>query len=180
MSCRAFHHVLALLDDDERAMWSVLERAIEIAEVERARLTIAKTTDPGRMVRWFAPMATVSRAGLVVEPDTTSPCCMLDQATAAVPASIPVTRVLLGGDTARGLRRLAESATYDLVVMRDGFAAHHRSVRSELRRLNLSTLLVCTRRLPEADQPAVGDPTAAAVPTIANTIGKKDLLERRS
>jgi hypothetical protein len=55
MTSHAFHQVLVLLDDDERAMWSVLERAIEIAEVERARLTIAKTTDPGRMVKWLAP-----------------------------------------------------------------------------------------------------------------------------
>lgn len=164
MSCRGFHHVLALLDDDERAMWSVLERAIAIAEGERARLTIAKTTDPGRLVKWFAPLATLSRAGLVVEPDTASPWCMLDRATAAVPASVPVTRVLLGDDTARALRRLAKSATYDLVVMRDGFAAHHRSVRCELRRLNLSTLLVRTQRSSETDQPAAPDPAVAPAP----------------
>jgi hypothetical protein len=178
MSCHAFHHVLVLLDDDEQAMGTVLERAIEIAEVERARLTIAKTTDPGRMVRWFAPMATASRAGLVVEPDMQSPCCMLDRATAAVPASLPVTRVLLGADTARALRRLAETATFDLVVMREGFAARHRAVRRGLSRLNLSTLLVCTRRSDAAEQPAGSSQSAASAPAHANSV--EDLLGHQS
>jgi hypothetical protein len=179
MSCRAFHHVLVLLDDDDRAMWSVLERAIEIAEVERARLTIAKTTDPGRLVRWFAPLATVSRAGLVVEPDTASPCCLLDRASTSVPASIPLTRVLLGDDTACALRRLAENTTYDLVVMREGFTAHRGPVRREIRRLGLSVLLVCAHTPPEAGQ-AVPGASSTPLPAMSNAIRQEDLLEHPS
>lgn len=180
MSCHAFHHLLVLLDDDERAMSTVLERAIEIADVEHARLTLAKTTDPGRMVKWFAPLATVSRAGLVVEPDLHSPCCMLDRAIMSVPASIPVTRVLLGEDTARAVRRLAESTTYDLAVMRDTFAAHNRSVRRTLRRLKVSTLLVCTQAPREAEQPSARGATVASPPVITNAIRQEDLIEHRS
>jgi Universal stress protein family len=172
--------VLVLLDDDERAMWRVLERAIEIAEVERARLTIAKTTDPGRMVKWFAPLATVSRAGLMVEPDRESPGCMLERATASVPASIPVTRILLGDDTARALRRLAESTRYDLAVMNERFAAHNRSVFRLLGRLGVSTLLICPEPSADTDQPAVRTPIVASAPAITTTIGQEELGERQS
>ena len=54
MSADSFRQVLALLHDTEHEMWRVLERAIELADTERARLTLAKTTDPGRLVSWVA------------------------------------------------------------------------------------------------------------------------------
>jgi Universal stress protein family len=180
MSCRAFHQVLVLLDDDEGAMWSVLERAIEIAQVERARLTIAKTTDPGRMVKWLAPLATVARAGLMVEPDTESPRCMLDGATASVPASIPLTRILLGENTARAVRRLAESTSYDLAVMDEKFAARNRSVLRLFRRLNVSTLLVCSDPTAGADRPAGRTKMVASAPAFTNTIRQEELLDHQS
>ncbi|HZE05262.1 MAG TPA: hypothetical protein VE127_08570, partial [Solirubrobacteraceae bacterium] len=48
-------HVLAVLEDGESRLWSALDRAIELADAEHARLTLAKTTDPGWLMRWFAP-----------------------------------------------------------------------------------------------------------------------------
>jgi hypothetical protein len=142
MSCRSFRHVLALLDDDETAMWTVLDRAIELAEAENARLTIAKTTDPGWIVRWFGPLAVLSRCGTVVVPDTQLQCSALDRASEYVPASIPLTRVLLGPDTACALRRLAEPADYDLLVVKESLVAHDRALRREIRRLGLCALTV--------------------------------------
>jgi hypothetical protein len=51
------HHVLGILEDDEQRLWATLAQAIAVAEAEHARLTLAKTTDPGWLMRWFAPAA---------------------------------------------------------------------------------------------------------------------------
>jgi hypothetical protein len=145
MSCRSFHHVLVLLDDDEASMWAVLDRAIELAEAERARLTIAKTTDPGWIVRWFGPLTVLSRCGPMIEPSTDAQCAALDRASSYVPPQIPLTRVLLGSDTVCALRGLAKRSSYDLLVLRESLLARNRSLRREIRRLGLCTLTVCTR-----------------------------------
>jgi hypothetical protein len=50
-------HVLAVLDHDEGRLWASLDLAVQIADAERARLTLAKTTSPGLALRWFAPAA---------------------------------------------------------------------------------------------------------------------------
>jgi hypothetical protein len=143
MSCRSFRHVLALLGDDEAEMWSVLERAIELAESERARLTIAKTTDPGWIVRWFAPLAALWRCGVMMTLDTAHNQRALDRASAHVPASIPLTRVLLGQDTARSVRGVVERSCCDLLIAPASVMAHNRSLRREARRLELCTWAVC-------------------------------------
>jgi hypothetical protein len=140
MSCRSCRQVLALLGDDEPEMWSALERAIELAEAERARLTIAKTTDPGWIVKWLAPMAALWRCGVMMTLDTAYHERALDRASAHVPASIPLTRVLLGQDTARAVRGLTERTCIDMLVAPDSLLAHDRALRREIRRLGLSTL----------------------------------------
>lgn len=177
MSCHAFLHVLVLLDDDERAMFPVLDRAIELAEVEHARLTIAKTTDPGRIVRWFGPMAMISRGGPMIEPPLDCQSRALDCAAAYVPASIPLTRVLLGSNTGRALRRLAQTQCYDLLIVREGFAAHNRRLRKEIRALGLSELAVHPRSGSPASVPASG-PAPASTPSIG--ISREDVLEHHS
>lgn len=175
MSCHAFLHVLVLLDDDERAILPVLDRAIELAEVEHARLTIAKTTDPGRIVKWFGPMAMITRAGPMIEPPTDCQRQALDCAAAYVPASIPLTRVLLGTDTVRALDRLAQTECYDLLIVREGFAAHNRGLRKAIRRLGLSELTVCTRSAAPTSLPSSGP--APAPPSSA--INQEELLEHQ-
>jgi hypothetical protein len=142
MSCRSCRQVLALLGDDEPEMWSALERAIELAEAERARLTIAKTTDPGWIVKWFAPLAALWRCGVMVTLETAYHQRALDRASAHVPASIPLTRVLLGQDTARAVRGLTERTCIDLLIAPESLLAHDRGLRREIRRLGLRTLSV--------------------------------------
>jgi hypothetical protein len=145
MSCRSFRHVLALLGDDEAEMRSVLERAIELAESERARLTIAKTTDPGWIVKWFAPLAALWRCGVMMTLDTAHNQRALDRASAHVPASIPLTRVLLGQDTARSVRGVVERSCCDLLIAPASLLTHNRSLRREVRRLELCSWAVCPR-----------------------------------
>jgi hypothetical protein len=123
-------------------MWGVLERAIELAEAEHARLALAKTTDPGWLVRWFGPLAAASRGAAMITLDAEHQQRLLDCASAHVPASIPLTRVLLGPDTACAIRRLAEHACFDLLVT-DEVAARSRRLRREIRRLELCTLAIC-------------------------------------
>jgi hypothetical protein len=53
--------------------------------------------------------------------------------------------VLLGPDTACALRRLAEPADYDLLVVKESLVAHDRALRKEIRRLGLCTLTVTTQ-----------------------------------
>ena len=52
--------VLGVLEDSDHQMWPVVMRAVELAHATEARLTLAKTTDPGRLMRWFAPSASLS------------------------------------------------------------------------------------------------------------------------
>jgi hypothetical protein len=78
----------------------------------------------------------------MLTPDAEIGRAMLDRATAYVPASVPLTRVLLGADTACALRDLVRHGCYDLLIIRDGFMARNRAVRREIRRLGLCTLRV--------------------------------------
>ncbi len=151
MSCGSFRHVLALLNHDEPALWAVLERAVELAEAQRARLTLAKTTDPGRIVKWFGPMTILARAPCQPQPDLQQFAQnRLARACEFVPASVSLTTVLLGPDTACALRRLADHDSYDLLVMDSRLAAHNHKLRREIKRLGMCTLTV----LPQADSPS--------------------------
>lgn len=143
MSAVSFRNVLALLHDNEEEMWAVLERAVELADTERARLTLAKTTDPGRLVRWFCPLTPLCRLAPIAEPDLSAIAARrLARLAETVPASIPLCTVLLRSDTCGSLRRLADRVPFDLVVVSAGQLAHGLKLRRELRRLGVCTLSV--------------------------------------
>jgi hypothetical protein len=150
VSASSFHHVLALLEDDSSGDWSVLDRAIELAEAEHARLTLAQTADLGGVV-----VSCISVCGAVTctVPPTEAELRegaghRLAKAAEFVPASIPLTTVLLERDTARAVRRLAESGCYDLLVVSDRLFAHSRKLRRVVRRLGISTLSVSPEPVP--------------------------------
>lgn len=48
-------------------MCAVLGRAVDLAEAQRARLTLAKTTDPGSVVKWFGPPALLAAGAGVTD-----------------------------------------------------------------------------------------------------------------
>jgi nucleotide-binding universal stress UspA family protein len=166
MSADSFRQVLALLHDTEHEMWRVLERAIELADTERARLTLAKTTDPGRLVRWFSPLAPLCRLAPIAEPDlSTHAARRLAEVAETVPASIPLCTVLLGLDTTASVRRLAERTPYDLVVVSATALGHDFKLRRLLRSLGVCTLSVAWDGLggvePEVREPlGIGAPRA--------------------
>lgn len=143
-----FHHVLGVLDDDEVGVGTVLADAVRLAEAERARLTLAKTTDPGRLVRWLRPCAVLSLIVpmteiLSAEADMTAIAGhRLARAAEFVPDSIPITTLLLGPQTGTALRALIRSDTYDVVVARAALLARNPRLRRELRKLGVCALAV--------------------------------------
>ena len=118
MSSTTFRHVLALLHDDEREACGILDRAVAIADAEHARLTLAKTSDPGRLVRWCGPLAALGRCAPMLPPDPRAIASRtLGQMTDRVPRSIPLGLLVLAPDTAGSMRKLLSQTRYDLVVV---------------------------------------------------------------
>jgi hypothetical protein len=143
LSARSFRHVLALLHDCEQDIAVVLDRAVEMAQAERARLTLAKTTDPGRLVRWFGALAPLGRMAPLCEPDLEAIAGhRLARAAELIPAEIPVSTVLFGRNTARALRKLAAGGAYDLLVVAATELGRDAKLRREIARLDLCTLAV--------------------------------------
>lgn len=160
MSCRSFRQILAVLGDEEPAMWAVLERAVDLAEVQRARLTLAKTTDPGPVIKWFGPPALLAAgagAGVTESELQAVAADKLARASEFVPESVSLTTVLLGTDTACALHRLAKDDTYDLLVIDIALADHSHRLRREIKRLQLCTLTVLPQPS-QSDRPGPREP----------------------
>jgi len=135
------HQILGVLEDGESRMWAAFWRALELAETEQARLTLAKTTDPGWLMRWFGPAALQSAALQPGDPEgLTMASYALARVVEFVPPEIPVTTVLLGHSTAASLLRLIRSGSFDLVVLTPQLA-HDRRLRRELPKLGIGTAL---------------------------------------
>lgn len=145
-------HVLGVLEDDERRLWAALDEAIALADAGHARLTLAKTTDPGWLMRWFGPAALNA---MCVSADAgdfrTAASHKLARAAEFVPACVPVTTLLLAENTAVAVSELLDRGCYDVVVVTDGLCAHNRRLRCELRRPDVRTVLVPARPGPPAD-----------------------------
>jgi hypothetical protein len=140
------HHVLGVLEDDERRLWATLERAIALAETDNARLTLAKTTDPGWLMRWFAPAALNAMCVSSEELDfRTAASHKLARAAEFVPGCVPVTTVLLAESTADALTELIGRGHHDLVVVSDALFARSRRMRCSLRAVGVELAVVPSR-----------------------------------
>ena len=147
--------VLGVLGNDEGRSWVTFDRAVQVAEAEHARLTLAKTTDPGWLMRWFAPAAIQSMAVTAFDLELeTSARDMLARAAEFVPAQIPVTTMLLGRPTGPALRELIRSGSHDALVCSDTLLAHNARLRRELTRRYVRTITVSRDPKPTANQPA--------------------------
>jgi hypothetical protein len=150
------HHVLGVLEDDERSLWATFRRAVQLADEENARLTLAKTTDPGRILRWLSPFTTGwLYVPLDTDPQTTA-SHTLARAAEFVPGWIPVTTRLLGPRTASAVQDLVAGGAYDALVATERRLAHSPRLRTELERLGLRTVAVApTADIPEHDMNGV-------------------------
>ncbi len=135
--------VLGILEDDERCLHATFERAVELADRERALLTLAKTTDPGWLMRWFAPAAIPS----MMVPET---CLDFDRiagnrlarAVEFVPAWIPVTTVVLPRNTSKGVLGLLRTGCYDGIVASSGLLGQCPRLRRGLIRAGVEIVAV--------------------------------------
>jgi hypothetical protein len=166
MSSTSVRHVLAIVYDGEPEARDVVDRAVQAADAERARLTLAKTSDPGRLVRWCAPLAALGRCAPVLMPD---PRSMASRALAhvadRVPASIPLGLVVLAPDTACSTRKLLGRGDYDLVVVSGRELRRDLRLRRVLRRAAVSVVPVREGTSPLRPDP--GPDPAAAEPRLA-------------
>ena len=150
MSTTSFRHVLALLEDDSDGMWGVLERAVELADAERARLTLAKTVDGTAIVTCACALGPMLCAvPLTEEALKQEGADRLAQAAEFVPASIPLTTVLLGWDTPRSLRCLVKQGCHDLLIVGSRYVKHRPMLRRAIRKLGISTLTVSPEPAPK-------------------------------
>ena len=163
-------HVLGILEDDERRLWTTLEQAIAAAEAEHARLTLAKTTDPGWLLRWFAPAALNAMCLSSEELDLrVAASHKLARAAEFVPGCIPVTTVLLGESTTSALTELIGRGSHDVVVMSDAMHARCRRVRGALKAHGIRTILVPT-------QPPTAGPAGGASSSQSPGVSPSDTL----
>ncbi len=130
----SMRNVVGVLEDDPDRLWSTFASAVALAERERARLTLVKTLETGKVYVWCVPFA----AGGVYIPPEEDPGVqagrLLARAAEFVPMEIPVTTQVLGLDTERDLRRLIGSGAYDAMVADERFLRHRRKLRRDCRR----------------------------------------------
>lgn len=126
-------NVLAVLGDNDDAMWETFDEAVALAQAENARLTLAKTCDDGRSSVWVTPFAF---SGAYVPPQFDTPedaARVLAEVVDRVPASLPVTTVVLNPDTQGALLKLLSCNNYGAVVADCRLLRHCRRVRRALR-----------------------------------------------
>jgi nucleotide-binding universal stress UspA family protein len=102
--------------DGSPGSWAALERAIDIASAQRARLTIAAVVAEPRLYAGFGPLAIPYSPDTLRRDAEQEMLRLLAMARDEVPADISLTTQLLVGRPAKALASLAASGDYDLVV----------------------------------------------------------------
>jgi hypothetical protein len=135
--------VLAVLDGDAVVSRRVLERAVEIAETTRARLTLSKPTRPGLFTRVCAHLGAAAElcSFLFESSDCNAPDAELQAAVATelaliaehLSCSVPLTTLVLRGSASAALRRVAKAGTYDAVILPARVAGRRGRLRSAFR-----------------------------------------------
>ena len=99
-------HVLAVLGDGKESIEATFAAAVDVADRANARLTLVKTCDPGRAYVWAVPFAV---GGAYLPPEMESPeeaARLLARLAERVPASIPLTTLVLGSDSQAALQKI--------------------------------------------------------------------------
>lgn len=123
-------------------MAATLREAVALADARNARLTLVKTCEPGRAYVWVAPFAAGS-AYLPAELESPDEAArVLSRFADQVPASIPVTTLVLTKDTQVSLLTLLRQAHFGAIVAEADLLSHCRRLRRQLRREQLYTILI--------------------------------------
>jgi nucleotide-binding universal stress UspA family protein len=102
--------------DGSPGAWAALDRAIEIAAGQRARLTIAAVVAEPRLYAGFGPLAVPYSPDTLRRDAEREMLRLLAMARDEVPADVSLTTQLLVGRPAKALAELVATGDYDLVV----------------------------------------------------------------
>jgi nucleotide-binding universal stress UspA family protein len=102
--------------DGSPGAWAALDRAIEIAAGQRARLTIAAVVAEPRVYAGFGPLAVPYSPDMLRRDAEREMLRQLAMARDEVPADVSLTTQLLVGRPAKALAELVATGDYDLVV----------------------------------------------------------------
>lgn len=133
-------NVLCVLEQSEERSWSTFATAIELAQRERARLTLVTGREPGRVCTWCAAFMV---GALYVPPDgdpDQAAAQLLARAAEFVPGDIPVTTMVLSAEPKRDLRRLIRSGAYDALVADEQLLRRAWLLRGDCRRHGVTAI----------------------------------------
>lgn len=157
-------NVLCVLEPPEECCWSTFATAIELAERERARLTLVTGRERGRVYTWCAAFMV---GALYLPPDgdpDQAAAQLLARVAEFVPGDIPVTTMVLSAEPKRDLRRLIRSGAYDALVGDAHLLSRAWRLRRDCRRHGITTL---ASHLVPGSSPQNGRAIAVELPAIA-------------
>jgi nucleotide-binding universal stress UspA family protein len=166
-----FHRILVGVDDSPAAR-RALDRAIELAADGHGRLgLLASAPRPPLIIATSPVVPPASRSQLCDEMVDWAQECV-EEATAHVPAEIPVTKLVRHGEPAAALLAEAETGCWDLVVVGQSARRHRlrRPVGARLGRHSTPVLVVheqppvpdrARRRFARRSRRAAAPPVAA-------------------
>ena len=136
-------------------MWmTVLDRAVELADAEHARLTLAKTSGLGRVGMCLCSFTVLTCAPPVSKEQLQAEASQrLAQAAESVSDWIPLSTVVLSSDTPRALERLVERSGHDLIVVSESDLAHNRGLRRAVCKLGIAALMVTSEPMAQSRLP---------------------------
>jgi hypothetical protein len=149
MSRRDGFALVALLGGTEREMWSVVDRAVELAHAKHGSLTLAAGPEREPLRTWLTGARSRRRAAgeQRLRPDD-----RLARAAEFVPAAIPLATRRLEAGGAGAVRELTRDGAYDLLVIGHTPVAHSRRLRRQLRQTRVSVLIACPQAIPDAER----------------------------
>jgi hypothetical protein len=123
-------------------MAATLRAAVELADARNARLTLVKTCEQGRAYVWVAPFA-VGSAYLPAELESPEEAAqILARLATEVPASIPLTTLVLTRDTQTSLLKLLGQGHFGAIVADPDLLSHCRRLRRWLQREQIWSIAV--------------------------------------
>lgn len=152
-------NVLAVIGDGEESIRATLAAAVELAEVANARLTLVKACEQGGTYVWIAPFAV---GAAYMPPPLESPedaSRLLARVAEDVPASIPLTTLVLTADPQTSLLRLLRAGNFGAIVADGDLLSHWWRLRRHLRHEQLRTVLIRGGRASAGDQAVRGSRT---------------------
>jgi nucleotide-binding universal stress UspA family protein len=124
-----FHRILVGVDDSPAAR-RALERAIELAADANGRIGLLTSAPQPPLIIATSPVVPPASRSQLCEEMVQWACECVEEATALVPAEIPVTKLVTHGEPCAALREEAEKGCWDLIVV--GQSARRHRLRSSV------------------------------------------------